>query len=342
LILDGGVLYVEGNLRIQGGLQGHGAVIATGNIEIDGSGTMTGSNGSAILAGGNVRLTGSAGARAQFRGVLYTEGNLNASHTNLAGSVVINADPGKSVRFDEVGLAESEELSSIAVPVPTELPGTPEGMLSGPPTFHASLFGNDFFGIGAVTQPTTDGGTCLAIMNANMNGPSNTYDEPPDGYVVTHEPTPEEPYYQIGVPSPMPADFMVLGSVRINNLDPGGTCEGPVDPGEFGWQQAHSPDYNNSADARNGLIAAATAWGSPDPAGGADAFLAAAEADFVGKLPDIVAAWNNNAELLGMADENTPYIEGSLPIRIITRWRLDLSRFFNHTERIRILSWRQI
>lgn len=346
LQLSGGFVFVDGPVTVTGGIEGNGALIATGPVTISGGNSaLTGANGAAIISGGDVSITGaSPGDRQDFRGLLYTEGDLITRNVNVAGAVAVNRRSGTgSASFHQSTLVESRQLGVVSIPVTRTLPGTPAGMSSFPPTFHASLHGNNYFNLAPVSQVVGSGpGTANVVLTANMNGPREDYTTPPPGFDITHRPTAAEPYYQIAIPASMPADPMNLGSVRINNLNPAGPCD-TVDGDGNGWQSAYAGDFTDRASAATALAQAAQDWGAADPVGMANQFLDDALDDYVNnKLPQIVDAWNNNARLLATAGPTTSYVPGSPPVTIPSVVTLDFSRFYNLSDRIKVLSWRDI
>ncbi|MFN8605962.1 MAG: hypothetical protein U0931_00410 [Vulcanimicrobiota bacterium] len=118
LKLDNSVIYVDGNLTIRGGVRGVGAIIASGNVTIEGGSALSGDNQTAILAHGSVTLRGTAGERSEFRGMVYSEGNLDCKYANIAGPIVVNnPDPDGQVTMQEVALAEVSQLASQSVDV---------------------------------------------------------------------------------------------------------------------------------------------------------------------------------------------------------------------------------
>lgn len=113
LDLDSGVLFVNGDLNVQGGLTGKGAIFSTGKVTISGGGALEGDSQAAIIANKDIKLLGSAQDNSEFRGLLYTEGNLECRHTNVAGSIVVNnSDPGGSTILEHVKLAESAQMGT--------------------------------------------------------------------------------------------------------------------------------------------------------------------------------------------------------------------------------------
>jgi hypothetical protein len=83
-----GYLYVDGNLTVQGGLHGQGCIFATGDVKISGVSTFVADSKEAILAKGNVELSGSDQDKSIFQGVVYSEGNFTAKQVTLLGTVM--------------------------------------------------------------------------------------------------------------------------------------------------------------------------------------------------------------------------------------------------------------
>ncbi|MFN8605966.1 MAG: hypothetical protein U0931_00430 [Vulcanimicrobiota bacterium] len=128
LNLDNGILFVDGDLKVSGGIKGKGAVIATGNIEVSGGGVLVGDSQSAILAHGSVSLQGTASQRAEYRGLLYAEGNLNCKYANIAGPIVVNnPESSGGATLEQVTLVESKELAVQAFNVRTQVEITMTG-----------------------------------------------------------------------------------------------------------------------------------------------------------------------------------------------------------------------
>lgn len=86
LSLNNGLLYVDGNLTVNGGVTGRGAIICTGDVTVTGGGSLSTTNMAAVVARGKVTLSGSSGA--YFRGLVYTETGMEASHLKLVGAFV--------------------------------------------------------------------------------------------------------------------------------------------------------------------------------------------------------------------------------------------------------------
>ena len=113
--LNGGVLYVDGNLLVSaGGVTGKGALVATGGIQIHGDGEAHTDNQAALIAEGNIILRGSSSAKAKFAGLIYTEGQLSAENMRLAG-VFVAAGDDSSVEFKNTEVYEDPSLGSLEI-----------------------------------------------------------------------------------------------------------------------------------------------------------------------------------------------------------------------------------
>jgi hypothetical protein len=109
LTLDQGVLYVNGDLHISGGLQGMGAIVCNGDVTIDGGATFAADDQVALVASGDVNIRGRGKESSVFQGLIYTEGDLNAESTTLLGVFVANGqstrvNPGSHISLKDTNL----------------------------------------------------------------------------------------------------------------------------------------------------------------------------------------------------------------------------------------------
>ena len=81
--LNDATLFVDGNLVIRNGLQGRGAILATGSIEIHGPSHLA-SDQIALLSGGGVNINGQGSSR--FRGLVATMADFKADNVQVAGT----------------------------------------------------------------------------------------------------------------------------------------------------------------------------------------------------------------------------------------------------------------
>ena len=96
LVVDGGVLYVDGDLTITaGGIKGTGAVFCTGKLTIAGESSDLGADSMcALVAGGDLTLRGSSASSSQFRGLVYSSGDVRVSDITVVGAMVGAKPPG--------------------------------------------------------------------------------------------------------------------------------------------------------------------------------------------------------------------------------------------------------
>lgn len=91
LKLDEGLLFVEGDLTVYGGIRGSGIVVVTGDLEVRQGCQLTASNQAALLVAGDVSLKGLGPSRSAFQGLVYTEGDFLAEEISLVGTFIANS-----------------------------------------------------------------------------------------------------------------------------------------------------------------------------------------------------------------------------------------------------------
>lgn len=104
LLLNGGVLYVDGDLTIQDGVNGYGAVFCTGSLSVTGGSDLGSDSLCALVAGDGLTLKGSGAASTQFRGLVYSGGALKVSDVTVVGSLVGNSPSGATMTVDRANL----------------------------------------------------------------------------------------------------------------------------------------------------------------------------------------------------------------------------------------------
>ncbi len=119
LELVGAVLYVSGNLTVDGSLKGTGLVITAGNMSIGGQAQMTSADQVALMAGGDLTILGSGPASSSIRGVVYSEGNFSARRLKLEGALITRqrTGPQPSLGLDEVLVVGIRGLSRFSFPL---------------------------------------------------------------------------------------------------------------------------------------------------------------------------------------------------------------------------------
>ena len=125
LELDGGYLYVNGDLDITGGISGKGAIFSTGNITVGNASGFVSDNVQALVADGDITISGGNGTADRdnsfFSGVIFGKGEMNLSNVTVVGSVINNsADPNSTLELNNVGLLANPEVLNFdfGMPVP--------------------------------------------------------------------------------------------------------------------------------------------------------------------------------------------------------------------------------
>lgn len=321
LDLNGAVIYVDGSVTVDGGIRGKGALIATHDVTVRGASQFTGDQQAGIVAGGNVELQG--GANAEYHGLIYTEGNLDVSNIQVAGSVVVNNpnDTG-STSFQDAAMVQTPGSGRLNFSVSTTVPGTPPGL--GAVTdfgYHAYSFG-----------PAFDLNSGQQWMDIKMKWDPMDYANPdPNLFKITHPRTQAEPWVEIGPPDTPPADMIAYGKMRIGICEPG---SGALSPGES-WQEERT-----RASASSAILSRANAFAGGVSQGMVDSFLDGAEQKVRDLLPEYIRVFNQNSRSMGQ--RGITFRPGSPGYSRTEDWSLDLSTFYNLADRVRILSWRNI
>lgn len=89
LDLNGTALCVQGNLTVGGAIKGTGVILCTGNVEVTGGGSnVVSADQVAIAAAGDVTLRGPDPAGNYFQGLVYSQGDIEASKITVVGAAV--------------------------------------------------------------------------------------------------------------------------------------------------------------------------------------------------------------------------------------------------------------
>lgn len=120
LFLDGCQIFVDGDLKITGGIHGKGLVVVTGKTELTGQSRLEGSDSVALLSGGDTVISGSGAQGSFFKGLVYTNGRFLVDKVTLVGSLISDDERGHSA----VTLKESRIFRTDDVVTFTTTPGT--------------------------------------------------------------------------------------------------------------------------------------------------------------------------------------------------------------------------
>lgn len=113
LVLNGGVLYVDGDLTIREGVTGYGAVFCTGNMSVSGGSDLGSDSLCALVAGKDLTLKGTGAEKTQFRGLVYSDGALTVSDVTVVGALVGNSPSGAPMTVDRANLVYDPEGVSL-------------------------------------------------------------------------------------------------------------------------------------------------------------------------------------------------------------------------------------
>lgn len=87
--MQGGLLYVNGDLNVTGKVNGRGAIVTTGKTTVGKGTDLSTDNQVALLSGDDVTLGGSNSTDySSFQGLVYNQGNFTADHINLCGNFI--------------------------------------------------------------------------------------------------------------------------------------------------------------------------------------------------------------------------------------------------------------
>lgn len=95
LTLQDGVLWVKGNLHVNGCIKGYGLVLVDGDAQADTGSELDAQNLVALAATGDVQLHATDQNRFYFQGLIYSEGNIDARQITVLGTIIANGSPGK-------------------------------------------------------------------------------------------------------------------------------------------------------------------------------------------------------------------------------------------------------
>lgn len=115
LHFEGGFLYVDGDVEIQGGLHGKGAIIATGNITLTDAASLSSDNVAALMAGGDINIQGSTSSPEDsiIEGLVYAGGQVNLRDVTLVGTLV-SAGNGQS-QMNNTIILEREQHGTFEI-----------------------------------------------------------------------------------------------------------------------------------------------------------------------------------------------------------------------------------
>ncbi|MGE0492927.1 MAG: hypothetical protein AB7S38_27195 [Vulcanimicrobiota bacterium] len=117
--LNGGLLYVRGDVDVTGKVYGNGAIFSLGEVSIKEGAEISATDVVALVSKGDITLHGLSKSGNFFNGLVYSEGDLWAKDITVVGAAVANGPKGKGkLRLDNVTLVKTPISVSFAVGVP--------------------------------------------------------------------------------------------------------------------------------------------------------------------------------------------------------------------------------
>jgi hypothetical protein len=110
------MLYVDGDLTIHGPVTGQGLIVVNGNATFNSGSNLDGTNKMAILASGDITIRGNDNF---FTGLIYSEGNFNASNVTIVGNTIVSSSDSSKGRaeLDNVTIVANDETADMTIVV---------------------------------------------------------------------------------------------------------------------------------------------------------------------------------------------------------------------------------
>ncbi|GMU53102.1 MAG: hypothetical protein AMXMBFR33_22480 [Candidatus Xenobia bacterium] len=189
LKLDRALVYIDGNLEINGGVDGTGVLVTTGNLTVNGQASVVADSRVAMLSQGKITLAGNGPVGSSIKGLVYAEGGVDAKQLKLQGALVSRNQP--PVQLDRARLLNDGGLLQPpfnTLPYVTPVPevryihgtaASPGPMLKTAPSPPANPVNGTRFGYSKVEATFLPDGR----VQVNARSFSRTYRVPPGGWV---------------------------------------------------------------------------------------------------------------------------------------------------------------
>jgi len=122
LTLNGGVLFVDGDLRLDQGVEGYGAVFCTGSMVVRGGSDLGSDSLCALVAGRDLSVSGAGADRTQFRGLVYSAGEIKVSQITVVGSLVGSSTAEASMSVENANLVYDPKAVDLSFDLQFSLP----------------------------------------------------------------------------------------------------------------------------------------------------------------------------------------------------------------------------
>ena len=111
-----GLLYVDGDVVIEsGGLTGSGALVCTGKVTIRGASDFVADSRCAVVAGGDVSVTGTGSESSYYQGLLYSAGSggISVEGVTLLGAAVASGPSEARVALKDARVVFDEKATKV-------------------------------------------------------------------------------------------------------------------------------------------------------------------------------------------------------------------------------------
>lgn len=112
LTLNGGLLYVDGNLEAHT-VEGEGTIVVTGQTLINGTTQVASSTGLAFISGGRMELKGAGLNSSRLKGLVYTNHSFKCEQITLEGALVANGPAGTLNEFVSASVWKNPEVATV-------------------------------------------------------------------------------------------------------------------------------------------------------------------------------------------------------------------------------------
>lgn len=115
-----GMLYVDGDVVIDsGGITGSGALVCTGKVTIRGGSDFVADSRCAVLAGGDLSVSGTGQDASYYQGLLYSAGSggINVKGITLLGAAVASAPSGAKVEVKDARVVFDSKATHLSTEV---------------------------------------------------------------------------------------------------------------------------------------------------------------------------------------------------------------------------------
>ncbi|MCA9795852.1 MAG: hypothetical protein KC910_28790, partial [Candidatus Eremiobacteraeota bacterium] len=115
LRLDSALLFVDGDLTVNGPLEGKGILVVTGQTVIRGGANFQTGNKLALMSQGPVEITGSGQAGSFFQGMIHTRSSFMADRITVVGSLIAAGTQADVVSLRDVRIVRPEGSAAVEV-----------------------------------------------------------------------------------------------------------------------------------------------------------------------------------------------------------------------------------